>query len=85
MDQPMSKLMTEELNTEYYKNTNEKLGINEAKFDLAFMAASRNDTKANRSLCRGEYLDLILRLAHIKYRIQRELELNISKIKKKKP
>lgn len=32
MDQPMSKLMVEELVKEYNKNTNEYLNINDAKF-----------------------------------------------------
>ena len=36
--------------------------------ELAFMSATRSDSKTNRSMCRGEFMDFILRLAHIQFR-----------------
>ena len=36
--------------------------------DIVFMSATRNDSKADRSMCRGEFMDFLLRLSHIRYR-----------------
>lgn len=48
--------------------TNDEVYLDSAQIELAFIAATRNDSKADRAFCRGEFLDFILRLAHIKYR-----------------
>ena len=36
------------------------------------MSVTRNDDRTNRSICRGEFLEIILRLAHIQYRKEAE-------------
>lgn len=33
-----------------------------------FAAATKNDARSDRSLCRGELLDFVVRLAHAKFR-----------------
>ena len=39
-----------------------------AEYEVQFISATRHDSRADRSLCRGEMLELILRIAQIIYR-----------------
>lgn len=48
--------------------TGEKFKFDPNQVELAFLSATRNDSKTDRSMCRGEYMDMILRLAHIRFR-----------------
>ena len=67
IDYKMVNNMKEELVKEYNLNTNENLQIDIAKIDIAFISSTRNDTKTDRSLCRGEFYDMIVRMANIEY------------------
>lgn len=52
----------------YNAKTGEHFSIEPAQLEIAYLSATRHDSKANRSLCRGEFLELVVRLAHIKFR-----------------
>lgn len=42
--------------------------IKPAELEIQFISATRNDDKTGRSLCRGEMLELMVRISQIKYR-----------------
>lgn len=42
--------------------------LKEKEVEVQFISATRHDTKTDRSLCRGEMLELMVRIAHIKKR-----------------
>lgn len=46
----------------------QKLHVKPAEIEVQFISATRHDQKTDRSLCRGEFLELIVRMAHVKYR-----------------
>ena len=46
--------------------------VKEKELEVQFISATRHDTKSDRSLCRGEMLELMVRVAHIKKRQAKE-------------
>lgn len=48
--------------------TGENFTFDPNQVELAFMSATRNDSKSDRAMCRGEFMDFILRIAHIRFR-----------------
>ena len=54
----------------YNNNTDQEyqLIINPVEIEIQFISATRHDEKNDRSLGRGEFLELIVRIANIKYR-----------------
>lgn len=42
--------------------------VKPAEIEVQFISATRHDTKNDRALCRGEFLEILIRLAHIKSR-----------------
>lgn len=39
-----------------------------AEIEVQFISATRHDSKFGRALCRGEMLELLVRIVHIRYR-----------------
>lgn len=54
-----------------YEHIN-KINIDPKQIEVAFISATRNDQKNDKSLCRGEFLEMIIRIAHIRFRKQFE-------------
>ena len=51
----------------YYANTGVRLQFEPKMIDSAFLHATRHDSPAEKSLSRGEFLDMLVRIAHLIY------------------
>ena len=49
-------------------DSNNQFNITVAELEVQFISATRHDSKAGRALCRGEMLELMVRISHIKHR-----------------
>lgn len=45
-----------------------QFNMKQVELEVQFISATRNDDKSGRSLCRGEMLELMVRISHMKYR-----------------
>lgn len=55
-----------DITTQYSNSTGDKFVIDPAQIEVAFISATREDSSADRSLSRGEFLEMIIRMSYIK-------------------
>ena len=58
----------------FNKRSSEPFKFGKAQIEICFISATRNDSRTDRSLCRGEFLEFIIRMAQIKYKKEKEKE-----------
>lgn len=74
---------------EFNVNSSEEFTLKKKDIESIFRQATKNDARTDRSLCRGELFDFILRIAIEKYKratfIQKKNAMIIQKTKIGKP
>lgn len=57
-----------------FAGTELQLNIPRAQLEVVFINATRHDGRRSRSLCRGEYMDMILRLTGVIRREKKDVK-----------